>query len=85
MARTRSPWNGYHHGYGWWSRRLCGHRVNFAWGYGGQFVFVVPDLDLTVVMTSDPSRAARGYRSRLFSLLTDHIMTALEPASAEAG
>lgn len=81
-TRTRSPWNGYRHGYGWWSRELRGRRVNFAWGYGGQFIFVVPDLELTVVMTSDPSRAARGYRSRLFSLLTDQIIPTLKPASS---
>lgn len=82
--QTRSPWNGYRHGYGWWSRELRGQRVNFAWGYGGQFIFVVPDLELTVVMTSDPSRAARGYRSGLFSLLSDQIMATLKPASAAA-
>ncbi len=25
----------------------------FAWGYGGQFVYVVPDRDLVVVATTD--------------------------------
>ena len=29
-----------------------GPAVYYAWGYGGQFIFVVPDLDLVVVTTS---------------------------------
>jgi CubicO group peptidase (beta-lactamase class C family) len=28
-------------------------RVFFARGYGGQFIYVVPDLDLVTVVTSD--------------------------------
>src|SRR5262245_9674819 len=40
------------YGYGWWIRELGGYRTYYAWGYGGQFIFVVPDLDLVVVTTS---------------------------------
>lgn len=54
----RSPYNGYTYGLGWWIREAAGHPVYFAWGYGGQMVYVLPSLALTVVMTSDP--AARG-------------------------
>ncbi|RYG07315.1 MAG: class C beta-lactamase-related serine hydrolase [Caulobacteraceae bacterium] len=54
-GRGTSRWSGNPYGYGWWLRRSGRHDVRFAWGYGGQMVFVVPDLRLTVVMTSDPS------------------------------
>jgi CubicO group peptidase (beta-lactamase class C family) len=42
-------------GYGWlwWVAIEDGHRVFFARGYGGQFIHVVPDLDLVTVVTSD--------------------------------
>ena len=45
------------------SRELRGHRMFYAWGYGGQFIFVVPDLELTVVTTSDPTARATSSTS----------------------
>ncbi len=56
---ARSRWNGHHYGYFWWSREASGETVHFAWGYGGQFVFIVPRLDLVVVMTSTLDRQGR--------------------------
>jgi len=37
-------------GYGllWFTGRLHGHRVAWAWGYGGQFSLLVPELQLAV-------------------------------------
>ena len=57
--RTTSPWNGHRYGYGWWTRTAQMHTVRFAWGYGGQYIFVVPELQLVVVTTAD-SEAGRG-------------------------
>ena len=34
---------------GRWTRDIGGYAVHFAWGYGGQYLFVVPDLELVVV------------------------------------
>jgi CubicO group peptidase (beta-lactamase class C family) len=50
--RTTSPFNGHGYGLGWWSRDSVGRRVFFAWGYGGQYVFVVPELELVAVFIS---------------------------------
>ncbi len=38
---------------GWWSRTISGHPMYFAWGYGGQFIYVMPDLDLVLVTTEN--------------------------------
>jgi CubicO group peptidase (beta-lactamase class C family) len=59
--RTTSGFSGHQYGYGWWQRSSGGYPVHFAWGYGGQFVFVVPDLDLVVVVTSDPDAPERDH------------------------
>ena len=43
-------------GYGWlwWVDTEGGHRTFSARGHGGQIIYVVPDLDLVTVITSDP-------------------------------
>jgi CubicO group peptidase (beta-lactamase class C family) len=45
------PLDGY--GYQWWVTSEHGHPSFVAHGLGGQFVQVIPDLDLVVVITSD--------------------------------
>lgn len=82
--RTRSPWSGHDYGYGWFLYETeSGHRVSYGRGYGGQMLFVVPSLGLTVAITSDPTRPARsgGYAGDLHRLLTEEIM----PEAARAG
>ena len=59
VPRTTSGWSGNAYGYGWWIREAHGHRVYFAWGYGGQFIFVVPSASMVVVATSDPTPERR--------------------------
>jgi CubicO group peptidase (beta-lactamase class C family) len=59
VVRTTSGWSGNDYGYGWWIRKSHGHPVYFAWGYGGQFIFVVPDTSMVVVATSDPTPERR--------------------------
>ncbi len=50
--------------------------MRYGWGYGGQMVYVVPGLDMTVVMTSNtlqPSSGAMGHRDALHRLLGEII------------
>jgi CubicO group peptidase (beta-lactamase class C family) len=49
--RGAAPLDGY--GYQWWVTSEHGHPSFVAVGYGGQFIQVIPDLDLVVVITSD--------------------------------
>ena len=71
VSRGRSFWSGQRYGYGWWIREMAGHRAYYAWGFGGQYVIVVPDLDLVVVTTSSPAVAEdrRSHRLNLFDML----------------
>jgi CubicO group peptidase (beta-lactamase class C family) len=50
--RARSPYSYELYGYGWFISKVGDHAMYYAWGYGGQFIFVVPDVALTVVTTS---------------------------------
>ena len=59
-AYTVSPWNGHWYGYFWWSRVFGGEHTHFAWGYGGQYIFIIPRLELVVVVTSSLRNRPRG-------------------------
>jgi CubicO group peptidase (beta-lactamase class C family) len=43
------------YGYGWWMRDMATRKAYYAWGFGGQYIVLVPSLDLTVVSTSAAS------------------------------
>ena len=79
VRRTRSGWSDQEYGYGWWIRRAGAHDVYFAWGYGGQFIFVVPTLDLVVVATSDasPTTRERGHLESIHYILDSAIIPAV--------
>jgi CubicO group peptidase (beta-lactamase class C family) len=71
-VHSRRDGNGY--GLGWWARDAGDHEVRFAWGYGGQFLFIVPELELTVVFTSDPWSAREGGHNRVLHDLVDDFL-----------
>ncbi len=81
--RGRSPWSGDRYGYGWWIREVRSHPAFYAWGYGGQYIFVVPDLEMTVVATSDPDATSRSsaHLQAIHALLADHLIPAAERGS----
>jgi CubicO group peptidase (beta-lactamase class C family) len=74
-VRTNSIYSGDGYGYGWFMREIGGQQVRYAWGFGGQMLYIVPDLGLSVAMTSredDPS-ARSGHRDDLHALLAEII------------
>ena len=75
VPRTTSVFNGDGYGYGWFLRRIGGEGVRYAWGFGGQMLYIVPSLGLTVAMTSDDGNpsAQSGYRDQLHGLLAEVI------------
>jgi CubicO group peptidase (beta-lactamase class C family) len=81
VPRARSYWSDQEYGYGWWIRDLGGHRAYYAWGFGGQYIFVVPSLDLVVVTTSSSTVAEdrRSHRRNVFDLVEYLIV---EPVAA---
>ncbi|WP_081928949.1 serine hydrolase [Microvirga sp. BSC39] len=79
--RTSSPFTGDRYGYGWFMRDMGGHTAHYAWGFGGQMLYVIPTLGLTVTMTSDPTEPSRedNYIGQLHALVADGIVPALLP------
>ncbi len=69
------------YGYGWWIQDFDGGTACFAWGYGGQYIFVFRDLDLVIAATSSTadSENRTGHRRGLFDLVEQQILKPLSP------
>jgi len=82
VPRTRSPRNDRPYGYGWWMDDLADRRIYYAWGFGGQYIFVVPDLELVVVTTSSANlgEGRRDHRDAVYDLVDRLVIT---PVAAE--
>lgn len=77
---TRSPYSGDAYGYGWFITTLDGAAAYYARGYGGQYVYVLPERAITLVITSDPMIHVRvdGYGSALRSLAEELVSAAAQ-------
>ena len=65
-------------GYGllWWVADRADPPLFFAGGYGGQYVVVVPDLDLVVVTMADAEALAQPKGSQLRRLVMETVLPA---------
>lgn len=75
---TRSRFSGLGYGYGWFLGQTGTTRYALARGYGGQIICVIPDLAVTVAITSNSTLPARsqGYFGALVGLIDDAIVPA---------
>jgi CubicO group peptidase (beta-lactamase class C family) len=77
VPRGKSRWGSdREYGYGFWIREFAGHDSYYAWGYGGQFIFIIPDRDLVIVTTSraDVSRERRDHLDAIYRLALDIVL-----------
>jgi CubicO group peptidase (beta-lactamase class C family) len=71
-----------YYGYGWWIRQMGGHETYYAWGYGGQFIFVVRDLDLVIVTTSASTteETRRSHRQTVYDVVENFVIQPVSTA-----
>ena len=84
VPRGRSGFSNELYGYGWWIREMAGVPAYYAWGFGGQFIFVVPALDLVVASTSSVtvSDDRRTHRRTVDRLVEETIVAPMVEARA---
>lgn len=65
------------YGYLWWVTTVEGHPAYYAAGFGGQYIYVIPDLDVVLVITGNASSFPE------FSRYLDIVRLFLVPAIAK--
>ena len=85
IPRTVSRYSRRQYGYGWWMRVFDGFPTYYAWGYGGQYIYVLPDLDAVIVVTSSPNPGdgRREHRRQINSVIEDQLVPAIQDATFE--
>lgn len=43
----------YQYGYCWWITDICNYKTLKAWGYGGQYICIIPEFDILIVSTAN--------------------------------
>ncbi len=65
------------YGYLWWRNDFAGYEVWFAWGYGGQYLFIIPELNAVTVFTGNPDQRAAGGNNGIYQVLEEDIIPGL--------
>ena len=70
------------YGYLWWTAEAAGYPVFIAWGWGGQFAFCVPDLDLVVATSADGwvgTAQANIQEKAILTVIVEQILPIVNP------
>ena len=90
-SAARFPWRDTYgaqtnttYGYLWWLADAPATPAEFAWGYGGQFIYVVPSLDLVVVATTQWQGISTetdpvSFAGQVLTIIVNDILTAANP------
>ena len=80
--RTQSRFHEGEYGYGWFIQTFAGVQGYYGWGYGGQMIYVLPDLALTIAITSEETLPSgrTGYRDSLHQMVSRDIVPVVSAA-----
>ncbi|CAN5438907.1 serine hydrolase [soil metagenome] len=78
VTGRRAGMNNY--GYLWFRRMSGGYHMVYAFGNGGQYIMIIPELEsvITVTTRNNSSESTRNYRGQLFSSIDREIIPFLE-------
>jgi CubicO group peptidase (beta-lactamase class C family) len=69
------------YGYQWWYQLMQGFEVPYTSGFGGQHVFLVPDLDMAVITTAHYRSQTGQQRWMIENIPREHVIPAALPAA----
>jgi CubicO group peptidase (beta-lactamase class C family) len=76
---TGRSFYGSEYGYLWWLENFSGIECFYAMGYGGQFLFVLPELELIIVANSNPGTSGQAADQQwlgVYDFITDQVLPA---------
>jgi CubicO group peptidase (beta-lactamase class C family) len=84
VASTRpfiGAWGNTQYGYQWWFENVGGYDVRHTSGYGGQYIFVVPELDMVIVTAAGYDQGDIGQQVwQILTMFRDRVLAAALPA-----
>ena len=75
------PGYDYDYGYYWWLVQILGHPVYIAWGFGGQYICIIEDLDLVIVTTSDTYFNDTGQEIDIVEFIQNYIIPSINDSA----
>lgn len=77
--RGRSRWTSDEYGFGWFITEIAGSTAYYGRGYGGQILYVIPELEMTIAITSSPypPSPGSGYVRQLQTIIEDTLVPAV--------
>lgn len=77
--RTESMYTDDPYGLGWFSYQFNNIQAYYGRGYGGQLLYVIPEMQLSIVMTSDFNPPSRGsYIQQQHRFVAEYILPRIE-------
>lgn len=77
--RGRSRWTSDEYGYGWFMTEIAGATAYYGRGFGGQILYVIPELEMTIAITSSPNPPSPGsvYVRQLEAVIEQSLVPAV--------
>lgn len=77
QARTAEVDDVFAYAEGWWTQTISGRSTYFAWGFGGQFIYVVPSADVVLVTSEETSDNSTNKEINPREFIRDYLLPAI--------
>ncbi len=78
FTKTDNGKAAFNYGYLWWLGEHQGYNYQFGWGYGGQFLFMIPEANTLVVTTAYPDPTGAIAWERFQKIVQEVMHTVIE-------
>jgi CubicO group peptidase (beta-lactamase class C family) len=78
IGRTMGEISKVNYGFNWWVGEMDSFECFYAYGYGGQFMFCFPELNMIIMTTADIPTYRPGNENKIIRLISDYILPAIQ-------